>query len=320
MYDNSIEWCNIQIAAINMAGAEFGSNILPGRSNINYFFLSERKVSYYRNAGFNTIRFPILWERLQPELNKPLDRYYLSGIKDALLIAAQNNMWLIIDLHNYGRFQKRMIGSSSVPIEAFADVWKRFATELANEPALLGYGLMNEPHGLGPNWPLAAQAATNAIRSVDTSRFVLVSGEHWSNANRFPSLHPKPFVRDIADRVVYEAHVYFDQNFSGIYKNGYDAKSDQIGVERVEPFLHWLTKHNQSGFIGEFSVPDNDPRWLLALDQFMQRLREHGPCAGWAYWAGGPWSPAYPMSLEPIAGQEKPQLTILKKYMKQSSL
>lgn len=258
-----------------------------------------------------------MWERLQPELNQPLDSYYLSGIKDSLRIAERYGMWLILDLHNYGYYRKKKIGSAEVSARSFADTWYRLVHELKDYPALLGYGLMNEPHGLGAkNWEQFAQQAVNSIRKVDPLRFILVAGEHWSNANRFSRLHPLPFIEDPANRVVYEAHAYFDKNQSGTYQNGYDAASKQIAVERIESFLDWLSHHNQHGFIGEFSVPGNDSRWLLVLDHFMQQLDKHGNCVGWAYWAGGRWSPTYSMALEPIDGQDRPQLQVLQKYLK----
>ncbi len=42
-----------------------------------------------------------------------------------------------------------------------------------------------------------------------------------------------------------------------------------IGVERLRPFTEWLKEHHARGFIGEFGVPDDDPRWLEVLDRFL---------------------------------------------------
>lgn len=309
-------WCSIGVKGINMAGAEFAAGVLPGRQGVNYFFLEEHRVEYYRKSGFNTIRFPILWERLQPSLNEPLDRHYLSGIKDALDIAERQGLWLILDLHNYGFYRKQKLGSNEMPASALGDVWQRLAKQLQNYPTLLGYGLMNEPHGLGVRaWEEMAQRTVNAIRAVDQQHFILVGGEHWSNADRFPVLHPAPFINDPAGRTVYEAHIYFDRDHSGSYRQGYDAKHETIGVQRIEPFLKWLKEHRQAGFVGEFSVPGDDSRWQRVLEQFMARLTTDDACTGWAYWAGGRWPITHSMSLEPLFGQDKPQMRVLKPYL-----
>jgi endoglucanase len=36
---------------------------------------------------------------------------------------------------------------------------------------------------------------------------------------------------------------------------------------------------------------------------------------GWTYWAAGSWWGTYPMSVEPLHGQDAPQIDVLKKYL-----
>lgn len=63
---------------------------------------------------------------------------------------------------------------------------------------------------------------------------------------------------------MYEAHIYFNHDNSGRYVGSYEVEKayPTIGVDRLKPFVDWLREKNAKGFIGEFGVPANDPRWI----------------------------------------------------------
>jgi len=79
------------------------------------------------------------------------------------------------------------------------------------------------------------------------------------------------------------------------------------------PFLTWLTERKACGFLGEYGVPDDDPRWLVVLDKFLNALEAAG--VGGTYWAAGPWWGDYPLSVEPRNGRDRPQMKVLTKYI-----
>lgn len=301
--------CALPERGINLAGAEFGPSRIPGKVNYDYRFPTAAKIQYYDEAGFNAIRLPFIWERLQPVLYGELDPAYLALIIKFLDDASLQNQHVLLDLHNYGRYRGNIVGTEAVPAKAFRDVWKRLAKALGNHRALLAYGLMNEPHDTGGRWHQVAQAGVDGVRMIDPSHYIYVAGDGWSNAHRWPSVNPTPFVTDPSGLVVYEAHVYFDADYSGRYLTSLDDSVDlpQLVEKRLQPFIDWLEKYGQRGVIGEWGVPGNDPRWLLALDKFLDMADQN--CLGWFYWAGGMWwSDAYLLSLEPINGIDRPQM------------
>ena len=57
-------------------------------------------------------------------------------LKKTLDLAAQNGQKVILDMHNYGRYHGELIGSSKVPYEAYASVWRKLA-ERSPGPARL---------------------------------------------------------------------------------------------------------------------------------------------------------------------------------------
>src|SRR5690606_15465982 len=82
---------------------------------------------------------------------------------------------------------------------------------------------------------------------------------------------------------------------------------------RVFPFVNWLNDNNLKGFVGEYGVPDDDARWLVTLDNLLAYLRANG--VNGTYWSAGPWWHSYKLAVEPINGEDRPQMATLEKYL-----
>ena len=219
---------------------------------------------------------------------------------------------MILDLHNYARYRGQLIGSPQVSYASYADVWKRLALTFQKHPALYGYDVMNEPHDTQGLWPRAAQTAVDSIRTVDMKTPIFIAGDSWSSAQRWPQVNGDLLIKDPADNLIYEAHIYFDEDSSGNYASGMKGVHPMIGVERTRPFIEWLKKHNLRGFIGEYGIPAH-PQWLEAMDNLLSYLGEQ--CVPSAYWAAGPGWGDYPLAIEPKNGAEKPQTALLEKHL-----
>lgn len=297
---------------VNLACAEFGK--VPGVLDRDYTYPGEKHFAYLKAKGLLVVRLPFKWERVQREPMAPLDEGEMARLDAVVGHARRHGLRLLLDVHNYARYGGKLIGTRDLPNEAFADLWRRLATRYRDEAAVFGYGLMNEPHDTGGLWPAAAQAAVDAIRAVDRTHTVFVCGDGWGGAHSWLSHNRDLAIRDPEANLVYEAHQYFDRDSSGTYKESYDASgaTPTVGVERLKPFADWLKARNARGFIGEFGVPDNDPRWLVVLDHFLAAMREHA--IGGTYWAAGPWWGKYPQSVEPRDGQDRPQMAVLERY------
>ena len=160
------------------------------------------------------------------------------------------------------------------------------------------------------------QTSIIAIREVDMKNTIIVGGNDWSSAERWPYMSDTlKYLFDPADNLMFEAHVYFDKDASGSYRGTYDEEeaSPFKGVERVKPFVKWLKENNFRGLIGEYGVPDNDERWLVTLDNFLSYIQDEGINA--TYWAGGPWWGKYKLRITPDRGKDRPQMKIVGKYL-----
>jgi aryl-phospho-beta-D-glucosidase BglC (GH1 family) len=277
---------------INLSGAEFGSGM---RHGYDYHYPDYNEIKYYVDRGVDLIRLPFMWERMQPTLGGALSPEEVGRLKQFLADANSLGIKVIIDLHNYGRYQGQTIGSATGPTSAqFADFWLKLATAVKDSPALVGYDIMNEPHDMGGAgiWKGAAQAAVNAIRGVDMNTTIHIEGEGWSGAHSWLQYNSDLILSDPANRLVYHAHQYLDKYSQGFYANSYDGEGAHamVGVDRLKPFVDWLKANNLKGFIGELGVPSNDPRWLDAQKNMLDYMAQVG-LDGTA-WGGGFWWPS----------------------------
>ncbi|SOD12074.1 glycoside hydrolase family 5 protein [Pedobacter xixiisoli] len=301
---------------VNLAGAEFGKI-----GTDHYGYPTTAELDYFKSKGLTLFRLPFKWERLQPELNGALDAKELKSMKTFVDEAAKRNLLVILDMHNYAR---RHVGDSThiinngvITAAQVADAWQKIATEFKSYKNIWAYGLMNEPYNMPSKmaWFDIAQVIINSVRKIDTKTPILVGGDFWSSASRWQELsgHLKD-LKDPSNNLIFEAHVYFDEDASGSYKRSYEEEKAHInvGVDRVKPFVSWLKENNKRGFVGEYGIPDNDDRWLPILEKTLTYLKENG--VNGTYWAAGPRWGKYILSVEPRAGVDRPQMPSLSKF------
>ncbi len=302
----------IDLIGINLSAANFAPHVTPGTLGTNYFYPDKKYFKYYADKQIRLIRFPFIWERVQHDLELGLNFDQMRLLKRTLDFAAQHGQKVILDMHNYARYKGNLIGSPEVPYSAYAAVWRKLAAAFKGHPALLGYDIMNEPHSTRGLWPEAAQRAVDAIREVDMEALIFVEGDRWSSAFHWQAVNGDFILRDPADKLIYEGHLYFDKDFSGRYASN-ETVRPTLGIERVRPFVEWLKENKLKGFLGEYGVPAESESMLVAMDNLLGYLNEQ--CIPSAYWAGGPGWGKYILAIEPIDGQDRPQMDVLQKHI-----
>ena len=175
---------------------------------------------------------------------------------------------------------------------------------------------MNEPHDMRPeDWRSISQEVVTAIRDAGDGKLILVPGDAWSSAPRWLEVNGlASWINDPAGNFAYEAHLYFDHDGSGRYQRSYDDELSAdpylptIGARRLAPFTAWCRANGVRGFLGEFGLPGDDPRWLTVLENFLRVLDVDA-----AWWAAGEWWGDYTLSLQPQADSlvDRPQMAVL---------
>lgn len=304
---------------INMSGGEFGERRVPGVLNKDYIYPDNPlDYAYFAEKNFTVIRLPVKWERIQRKAYGKLHEPDMKEIENILLIAQNNKQKVILELHNYGRY-------NGIPLrvrdaDKLSDVWKKIAERLADYKAVYGYELMNEPHDLPEGtqgWADIAQQVVDDIRTVDTKRTLFIPGYQWQNAKEWSKKNPTLDITDPAKNMMYTAHIYFDSDLTGTYKKGYDEdmRYTMVGAEESQDFRKWLEEKNAYGMFTEFGVPGDDPKWLAVVSAFLSDVEEDHRIKGVYWWSAGPWWGEYPMSLTPDGNGDKPQMRVLEQHM-----
>ena len=308
---------------VNLAGADFGYDVLPGEYGVQYIYPTEDEVDYFMSKGMNIFRLPFLWERLQRDLFGPLDDAELARIKGFVGYATGKGARVILDVHNYARFHGDVVGidgdQGAVPVAALADFWVRLAGEFTdNELVILG--LMNEPADMETElWLADANVAIAAIRGAGVGNLILVPGNGYSGAHSWgadyygtPNADVMDGIVDPGENYAIEVHQYLDADSSGTSEV---CVGENIGSDRLHGFTQWARAQGVQAFLGEFSGGEN-ARCLAALDDMLTYMDDHRDVwLGWAYWAAGPWWGTDNPSLEPLDGVDRAQMAVLQRHI-----
>lgn len=191
-----------------------------------------------------------------------------------------------------GGLYKYIVGDSDnqVPISAVADLWSRLATFYKDEPTVYMYDIMNEPHNMpvpstGSTYLTTAtanlmnQAAINAIRAVDTNKWIAIEPDNYAAwrlmSTTLGSTNPDIWWTDPSNKTMVEWHGYFDDN-SGSYTTSWDATTSANLVSYIQPVLLWGIAKNVPLYFGEFGVPatttSDAAKWRTDLETFYETI------------------------------------------------
>jgi endoglucanase len=304
------------LLGVNLAGAEFGSNV-PGVFGTDYTYPTHAEIDYYAAKGMGVIRLPFLRERVQRSEFAALDATELSRLDDVVNYTTGKGLKIEIEPHNYGYGFGALIGTAQTPNSAFADLWGKLAGHFQSNSGVI-FGLMNEPHDQSASaWLGSANAAIAAIRGAGAvSQEILVPGSYWDGAWTWVSSDNDTVigagVQDPAHNFAFEVHQYLDADGSGTHPG---VVSATIGVERLTAITQWAEATGNRLFLGEVGVT-TDQTSLTAFDGMLTYMQQHtGVWQGVTYWAGGPWWGNYMFSIESQNGVDKPQMGILVQHL-----
>jgi endoglucanase len=310
------------LRGVSLAGAEFGQ-LVPGQHGRDYIYPGFADFKFCAAQGFNVVRLPFKWDRLQPALGKPFDPGEWAHIAEAMATAATLGLSLILDPHNYARRRVRdddftedhMIGTDLVPVAAFTDFWNGLAARTKDQRHVI-FGIMNEPADIDAEaWLAIANATLAAIRASGAANLVLVPGVAYTGAHSWYRAGNTVMggIRDSANNFAIEVHQYLDGNSSGTTGN---AVSETIGAERLQAFQTWARENKFKAFLGEFGAGP-EPENLKALENIIREVENNRDIwIGWTAWAAGPWWPdSEPLKLSlDKTGTIPPQTKVLSHF------
>lgn len=276
------------------------------------FMPFDNDAALFLYKGMNTFRISITWEYFADRKGVVFVRSKYVRELDAVisgLIAKKANV--IIDLHNYGRYNAddlsknknnrdylgddvirpctrvRPIWCAGVATSSFSELWYAIASRY-NASGMI-YGILNEPHDIFyENLNELYILAYGAIRRAEnaTRHLILIAGNQRTALSEW--FVPNAFGRSNADNTelldilrtrydpffAIDVHQYFDNDFSGNYQIGECLPLDifEQQFDTYWPqFKEWATTNKCAVFIGEFGIPDT-PRCRATMNHFLDSV------------------------------------------------
>ncbi len=253
----------IRALVLELLGPE-GSAAFWQKYRENY--VTREDIALLHRAGFNAIRVPLhysLFESDDAEGFKLLDRL--------IAWSRAEDMYVVLDLHAApgGQTGTNIDDSAGYPWlyqspqeqEHLMAIWRRLATHYRDEPAVLGYDLLNEPiphfpklAALNPSLEPVYKKLSGEIRKVDAHHILFLGGAQWDG--NF-SVFGKPFDANVA----YTFHKYWT------------APDESV----LRQYIDFCERYDVPIWMGESG--ENTDEWIA---QFVKALEKNN--IGWAFW------------------------------------
>jgi hypothetical protein len=174
-----------------------------------------------RSWGMNVVRFYLHHGRLtDTKTPGTLAKKAVAWLDKNVMWAKQHNIYLILNMHippggNQGRGQGEALWDDIHNREQLRLLWRLIASRYAGEPAIAGYGILNQPV---PNesmsqWQTLAQSIVNDIRHVDKDHIIFVERAiSVRDHNREDANYNFPVIKD--GNIVYEFHITQPYNYT----------------------------------------------------------------------------------------------------------
>lgn len=160
-----------------------------------------------------------------------------------------------VDIHNYARWNGKIIGQGGPTNDQFTSLWSQIATKYAKEDNII-FGIMNEPHDM-PDisiWATTVQEAVTAIRKAGaTSQMILLPGNDYASAATFVSGGSAAALSKVQNpdgsttNLIFDVHKYLDADGSGTHP---ECVSDHIS-DAFQPLAAYLKKSGRQAMVTE---------------------------------------------------------------------
>jgi hypothetical protein len=265
-----------------------GLNVIPvwGRGS-----LSRRRYEAIAAKGFNSVRFVLYWDDLEPRRGA-YDHARLAALDTAIARAKAARLYVVLDMiHLWGSRGLRSVpawarsGDSVSSVRANASAYIRMlARRYRDEPAVAAYDPVNEPH----RWPIQQNAVLRmydrliaVIRGVAPAKIVLVEPTYGDTSIRdgCADLSKLTYRHNIA----FSAHLYFaggdDDGFGpsceqvGRYawdgRTGYEPPDPRPLRAHLRAYLDTLAAERIPLYVGEFGMgagAANQSQWVRDMN------------------------------------------------------
>jgi endoglucanase len=225
-------------------------------------YIRQEDIRFIEEAGFSSVRIPFHYALVDDGTAFPLLDRVIAWCRQA-------HLWVILDMHCApgGQTGANIDDSWGYPWlfesteeqKHTIDVWRRIAQRYRDDPAVLGYDLLNEPipptvkqynERLEPLY----RRITSAIREVDRNHAVILGGAQWDS--NFEVFGP-PFDRN----AIYTFHKYWTSPTQDV----------------IQAYLDFRDRYHVPIWMGESG--ENQDAWIAQFRAVLEKQQ-----VGWAFW------------------------------------
>jgi endoglucanase len=235
-------------------------------------YVTADDIRFIKRAGFNSVRVPFNY-RLFVNEGEPRR---LEGVGYEMLDRVvgwcrSEGLYVVLDMHGApgGQTGDNIDDSWGYPFlfespesqELTVNIWRKLAARYADEPAVIGYDLLNEPIAhyfdaahFNPKLEPLYRKIVAAVRTVDGNHVIFLGGAQWdTNFKVFgPPFDPK---------LAYTFHKYWME----------------VKQEAVQEYVDFSTKYGVPLYMGESG--ENTDEWIASFRGLLERNR-----IGWCFW------------------------------------
>lgn len=252
---------------------------------------------------------------MTPTLGGSIDETWFATF-DATVqsaLTASTSPYVILDLHNYARWNGGIVGQGGPTNDQFANLWSQIATKYASNDKII-FGIMNEPHDLPSlsEWATSVQAAITAIRAAGaTKQYILMPGSSYSSAGTLPT-EAGPYLAALTDtsggteKLLFDVHKYLDSDGSG---TSTECVTDNVAV--LTTLVTWLKSVGNRQAILSETGGGNTASCETYLDSELAYVKANSASiAGFTVWAAGSFDSTYALTVTPNTdGTDQPLWT-----------
>jgi endoglucanase len=254
-------------------------NQLVGEDEARHFwksyretYITEDDIRFIKQSGFNSVRIPFDY-RLFVNEDEPRK---LEGVGYELLDrvvgwSRKEGLYVILDMHAApgGQTGDNIDDSWGYPFlfesaesqDLTVRIWHKLAERYKDEPAVIGYDLLNEPIPhffdaayFNPKLEPVYRKIVAGIREVDKNHIVFLGGAQWDT-------NFKVFGPPFDDKAVYTFHKYWMP----------------VNQQAVEEYVAFRDKFNVPVWLGESG--ENTDEWVASFRGLLERNQ-----IGWCFW------------------------------------
>lgn len=273
------------------------------------------QYAHFADEGANIFRIPFAWQLMTPTLGGSINTTFFDTEYDVTVQAAlATGAYVIVDLHNYARWNGGIIGQGGPTNAEYASIWTQLTSYYGNNTKVI-FGLMNEPHDLDsiPDWADSLQYVVDAVREAGSINYLLLPGSSWSSAAELPT-EAGPYLLNITDplggtdKLVFDVHQYLDSDDSGTSST---CVTNNTGV--LQTLVTWLQENgNRQAILSETGGGSDSSSCETYLAEELAFIKENqASITGFSIWAAGAFDTTYTLSVTPDSdGTDQPLWTI----------